>query len=165
MNDRRYVFHFRPKPKPKLEKHLALGRIPKPKVQIYIKMGVIWLKFNVSNQRPDQYTYQVSVYWYWYFLFWFSNTGNDTSYFKNILKYWYFSILFIISISNFLKKCFTRMLAFIFYFLHIITNTVPDPIFIGCQFCLLQNLLKPLRNLIFDRHLEKLKEKRNLGLF
>ena len=116
---------------------------------------------------------------YWYILFWFSNTVNDTSYFKNILKYWYFSILFIVSISNFLKKCFTRMLPFIFYFLHIITNTVPDPIFIGCQFCLLQNLLKPLRNLIFDRHLrkrirktkplrlhlEKPKEKRNLGLF
>ena len=39
MNDRKYVFHFRPKPKPKLEKHLALGRIPKPKVQIYVKIA------------------------------------------------------------------------------------------------------------------------------
>ena len=47
MNDRKYVFHFRPKPKP--EKHLALGRIPKPKVQIYVKIGGILLKFNVSN--------------------------------------------------------------------------------------------------------------------
>ena len=38
VNDRKYVFHFRPKPK--LEKHLALGRIPKAKlkVQIYVKM-------------------------------------------------------------------------------------------------------------------------------
>ena len=34
VNDRKYVFHFRPKPKPKSEKHLALGRIPKPKVKI-----------------------------------------------------------------------------------------------------------------------------------
>ena len=35
VNDRKYVFHFRPKPKPKSEKHLALGQIPKlkPKVQ------------------------------------------------------------------------------------------------------------------------------------
>ena len=41
VNDRKYVFHFRPKPKPKPEKHLALGRIPKPKpkVQIYVKIG------------------------------------------------------------------------------------------------------------------------------
>jgi hypothetical protein len=41
VNDRKYVFHFRPKPKPKSEKHLALGRIPKPKpkVQIYVNMG------------------------------------------------------------------------------------------------------------------------------
>ena len=39
VNDRKYVFHFRPKPKPKPEKHLALGQIqkPKPKVQIYVK--------------------------------------------------------------------------------------------------------------------------------
>ena len=44
VNDRKYVFHFRPKPKPKLEKHLALGRIPKPKpkVQIYVKIGGIF---------------------------------------------------------------------------------------------------------------------------
>ena len=51
VNDRKYVFHFRPKPKPKLEKHLALGRIPKPKpkVQIYVKIGGMLLKFNVSN--------------------------------------------------------------------------------------------------------------------
>ena len=51
VNDRKYVFHFRPKPKPKPEKHLALGRIPKPKlkVQIYLKIGGILLKFNVSN--------------------------------------------------------------------------------------------------------------------
>ena len=49
VNDRKYVFHFRPKPKP--DKHLALGRIPKPKpkVQIYVKIGGILLKFNVSN--------------------------------------------------------------------------------------------------------------------
>ena len=47
VNDRKYVFHFRPKPK--LEKHLALGRIPKPKpkVQIYVKIGGILLKFIV----------------------------------------------------------------------------------------------------------------------
>ena len=32
VNDRKYVFHFRPKPK--LEKHLALGRIPKPKPKV-----------------------------------------------------------------------------------------------------------------------------------
>ena len=39
VNDRRYVFHFRPNIWP--EKHLALGRIPKPKsnVQIYVKIG------------------------------------------------------------------------------------------------------------------------------
>ena len=55
VNDRKYVFHFRPKPKPKLEKHLALGRIPKPKpkVQIYIKIGGILLKFNVSNDLSN----------------------------------------------------------------------------------------------------------------
>ena len=47
VNDRKYVFHFGPKPK--LEKHLALGRIPKPKVQIYVKIGGILLKLNVSN--------------------------------------------------------------------------------------------------------------------
>ena len=43
MNDRKYVFHFRPKPNIWPEKHLALGRIPKPKpnVQIYIKIGGI----------------------------------------------------------------------------------------------------------------------------
>ena len=41
VNDRRYVFHFRPKPNIWPEKHLALGRIPKPKpnVQIYVKIG------------------------------------------------------------------------------------------------------------------------------
>ena len=49
MNDRKYVFHFRPKPKLKPEKHLALGQILKPKVQIYVKIGGILLKFNVSN--------------------------------------------------------------------------------------------------------------------
>ena len=51
VNDRKYVFHFKPKPKPKPEKHLALGGIPKPKpkVQIYVKIGGILLKFNVSN--------------------------------------------------------------------------------------------------------------------
>ena len=55
VNDRKYVFHFRPKPKP--EKHLALGRIPKPKpkpkVQIYVKIGGILLKFNVSNDLSN----------------------------------------------------------------------------------------------------------------
>ena len=35
VNDRKYVFHFRPKPKPKLEKHLALGRILKPKPKVH----------------------------------------------------------------------------------------------------------------------------------
>ena len=49
VNDRKYVFHFGPKPKPKPEKHLASGRIPKPKVQTYVKIGGILLKFNVSN--------------------------------------------------------------------------------------------------------------------
>ena len=49
VNDRKYVFHFRPKP----EKHLALGRIPKPKVQIYVKIGGILLKFNVSNDLSN----------------------------------------------------------------------------------------------------------------
>ena len=49
VNDRKYVFHFRQKPKPKPDKHLALGQIPKPKVQIYVKIGGILLKFNVSN--------------------------------------------------------------------------------------------------------------------
>ena len=55
VNDRKYVFHFRPKPKPKPEKHLALGRIPKPKpkVQIYVKIGGILLKFNVSNDLSN----------------------------------------------------------------------------------------------------------------
>ena len=43
VNDRKCVFHFRPKPNIWPEKHLALGRIPKPKpnVQIYIKIGGI----------------------------------------------------------------------------------------------------------------------------
>ena len=68
VNDRKYVFHFRPKPKP--EKHLALGRIPKPKpkVHIYVKMGGILLKFNVSIIRDltsiltkYQYTYRISI--------------------------------------------------------------------------------------------------------
>ena len=55
VNDRKYVFHFRLKPKPKLEKHLAFGRIPKPKprVQIYVKKGGILLKFNVSNDLSN----------------------------------------------------------------------------------------------------------------
>ena len=41
VNDRKCVFHFRPKPNIWPEKHLALGRIPKPKpnVQIYVKIG------------------------------------------------------------------------------------------------------------------------------
>ena len=53
VNDRKYVFHFRPKPK--LEKHLALGWIPKPKpkVQIYVKIGGILLKFIVSNDLSN----------------------------------------------------------------------------------------------------------------
>ena len=51
VNDRKYVFHFRPKPKP--EKHLTLSRIPKPKVQIYVKIGGILLKFNVSNDLSN----------------------------------------------------------------------------------------------------------------
>ena len=64
-----------------------------------------YFKVRSSNQRPDHYTYQVSVYLpsisiLIVILFWFSNT--DTSYFKNILKYWYFSIVFLISISIFL---------------------------------------------------------------
>ena len=43
VNDRKCVFHFRPKLNIWPEKHLALGRIPKPKpnVQIYIKIGGI----------------------------------------------------------------------------------------------------------------------------
>ena len=53
VNDRKYVFHFRLKPKPKLEKHLALGRIPKPKVQIYVKIGGILLQFIVSNDLSN----------------------------------------------------------------------------------------------------------------
>ena len=53
MNDRKCVFHFRPKPKPKPEKYLALGQIPKPKVQIYVKIGGILLKFNVSNDLSN----------------------------------------------------------------------------------------------------------------
>ena len=32
VNDRKSVFHFRPKPNIWPEKHLALGRIPKPNV-------------------------------------------------------------------------------------------------------------------------------------
>ena len=108
VNDRKYVFHFRPKPKP--VKHLALGRILKPKVQIYVKIGGILLEFNVSNDL--------------------SNFGTVT-------------------------QCS-------------VDPTVPVLL-----------TAKPLRNLIFDRHLrkrkrktkslrlhlEKLKEKRNLGLF
>jgi hypothetical protein len=41
VNDRRYVFHFRPKPNIWPEKYLALGSIPKPKpnVKIYVKIG------------------------------------------------------------------------------------------------------------------------------
>ena len=55
VNDRKYVFHFRPKLKPKPEKYLALGRIPKPKpkVQIYVKIGGILLKFIVSNDLSN----------------------------------------------------------------------------------------------------------------
>ena len=51
VNDRKCVFHFRPKPKPKSEKHLVFGRIPKPKpkVQIYVKKGGNFAKFQVSN--------------------------------------------------------------------------------------------------------------------
>ena len=56
VNDRKYVFHIRPKPKPKPEKHLALGQIPKPKpkVQIYVKIGGILIKFNVSNDLSNK---------------------------------------------------------------------------------------------------------------
>ena len=39
VNDRRYVFHFRPKPNIWPEKHLALGQIPKPNVIIYVEIG------------------------------------------------------------------------------------------------------------------------------
>ena len=48
MNDRRYVFHFRPKPNIWPEKHLALGRIPKPKpnVQIYVN---IFFRFSIKT--------------------------------------------------------------------------------------------------------------------
>jgi hypothetical protein len=53
VNDRKYVFHFRPKPKPKPEKHLALGRIPKPKVQIYVKIVGILVKFKDSNDLSN----------------------------------------------------------------------------------------------------------------
>ena len=49
VNDRKYVFHCRLKPNIWPEKHLALGRIPKPKVQIYVKIGGILLKFIVFN--------------------------------------------------------------------------------------------------------------------
>ena len=49
VKDRRYIFHFRPKPNIWPEKHLALGQIPKPKVQIYVKLGGILLQLNVSN--------------------------------------------------------------------------------------------------------------------
>ena len=51
VNDRKYVFHFRPKPKS--EKHLAFGQIPKPRVQIYVKKGGILLKFNVSDDLSN----------------------------------------------------------------------------------------------------------------
>ena len=36
VNERRYVFHFRPKPNIWSEKHLALGRILKLNVQTYV---------------------------------------------------------------------------------------------------------------------------------
>ena len=51
MNDRRYVFHFRPKPNIWPEKHLALRRIQKPKlnVQIHVKIGGILPYLDVSN--------------------------------------------------------------------------------------------------------------------
>ena len=41
VNDRKYVFHFRPKPNIWPEKHLALGQIPKlkPNVPIFVKIG------------------------------------------------------------------------------------------------------------------------------
>ena len=39
VTDQKCVFHFRLKPNIWPEKHLALGRIPKPNVQIYIKIG------------------------------------------------------------------------------------------------------------------------------
>ena len=47
VNDRKRVFHFRPKPKS--EKHLVFGRIPKPKpkVQIYVKKGGNFAKFHM----------------------------------------------------------------------------------------------------------------------
>ena len=47
VNDRKYVFHFRPKPKP--EKHLALGRIPNTETE----STNILLKFNVSNDLSN----------------------------------------------------------------------------------------------------------------
>ena len=55
VNDRKCVFHFRPKPNIRPEKYLALGQIPKPKpkVQIYVKIGGIVLKFNVSNDLSN----------------------------------------------------------------------------------------------------------------
>ena len=89
--------------------------------------------------------YQYWVYWYWYFLFWFSNTGKDTSYFKNVLKYWYYSILFIISISIFLKPFYLHACFLFVYFLHIITNTVPDPIFLGYIWTFVTNLAFSIR--------------------
>ena len=53
VNDRKYVFYFRPKPKP--EKHLGLDRIPKPKpkVQIYVKIGGIEVKYHDSNDLSN----------------------------------------------------------------------------------------------------------------
>ena len=51
----KHIFHFRLKPSIWPEKHLALGRIPKPKpkVQIYVKIGGILLKFNVSTDLSN----------------------------------------------------------------------------------------------------------------
>ena len=49
MNDRRCVFHNRSKPNIWPKKDLALGRIPKPNVQIYVKIGGILLWIEVSN--------------------------------------------------------------------------------------------------------------------
>ena len=56
MNDRKYVFHFRPKPNIWPEKHLALGRIPKPKenVQIHVKLKGILVFTNFFN-NSDYY--------------------------------------------------------------------------------------------------------------
>ena len=53
VNDRKYGFHFRPKPNIWPEKYLALDRIPKPEpnVQIFVKIGGVLLQFD--NRRPN----------------------------------------------------------------------------------------------------------------